>query len=79
MTEEEAREEAARLSREHPERETSQFLPRRVEGGWGVVKVGLRPPADNLTAETHGAERPDQAEDPRDSHMRNVGPWVGPG
>ena len=79
MTEEEARAECARLSREHPDRETSQFLPREVEGGWAVVKVAIAPPLDNLTAETKAASRPENQEDPRDSHMRNVGPWVGPG
>jgi len=79
LTEEEARAEAARLAREHPDRASSQFHAREVEGGWAVVKVGLSPPAENLTAETLAAERPDQAEDPRDSHMKNVGPWVGPG
>lgn len=79
LTEEQARAEAARLAGEHPDRATSQFLVREVEGGWAVVKVGLTPPEENLTAETLSAERPDQAEDPRDSHMKNVGPWVGPG
>ncbi len=79
MTEEEARSECARLSREHPDRETSQFLPREVEGGWAVVKVGLAPPEDNLTAETKAAERPDVADDPRTAQMRNIGPATGGG
>jgi len=72
MTEEEARAECARLSREHPDRETSQFLPREVEGGWAVVKVALAPPLDNLTTETKAASRPETAEDPRSSRERNV-------
>jgi hypothetical protein len=79
MTEQEARAESARLAREHPDRATSQFLPRQVEGGWAVVKVGIAPPLDNLTTETKAAERPDQADDPRDSLTRNVGPYAAGG
>jgi hypothetical protein len=69
-----------RLSSTHPDRETHQWLPRKVGDGWQVVKVALAPPADNLTAETRADERPAQGDDPRSSHDRNVGgPWGGGG
>ena len=75
MTEDQARAECARLAREHPERETSQFLPREVEGGWAVVKVGLTPPLDNLNPEVKAASRPETADDPRSAQMQNIPPY----
>ena len=79
MTEEQARAECARLAREHPDRGTHQFLPRHGDEGWTVVKVAIPPPLDQLSAEVRADERPEVGEDPRDAHMRNIGPWVGPG
>lgn len=79
MTEAEARAACTRLAREHPDRETHQFLPRRVEGGWAVVKVALAPPLDQLAGEVRADERPDTAEDPRTAQMKNIGPGMGGG
>ena len=79
MTEAEARSECERLSREHPDRLTHQFLPRHAGDEWTVVKVAIPPPLDQLSTETRADERPEVAEDPRDAHTRNIGPWVGPG
>lgn len=73
MTEEQARARCADLAKSHPDRATHQFLPKRVEGGWGVVKIGVPPPEEVLNAETRADERPATGEDPRDSLSRNVG------
>ena len=51
--------------------------PPPQDDGWTVVKVAIPPPLDNLSTEIRADERPEIAEDPRDAHMRNVGPWVG--
>lgn len=77
LSQDEARSECERLKHEHPDRATHQFLPRRVDGGWGVVKFGLTPPLDNLSGEVRADERPEVGEDPRSSQMRNLGPSHG--
>ncbi|MEX0993762.1 MAG: hypothetical protein WDZ37_07195 [Solirubrobacterales bacterium] len=41
MTREQAAAECTRLSREDPERERFEFMPREAEGEWSVVKVPL--------------------------------------
>lgn len=80
LSEELARALCKRYASTHPDRATHQWIPRPSGDGWEVVKVALRPPADNLTAETRADERPTTGEDPRSAHNRNVGgPWVGPG
>ena len=73
MTREEAVAEAARLSREHPDRATHSWLPREVEPGkWDVAKVGLpgRGPIVNVQ---EAKPRPPHPDDPRPAHWRNVG------
>jgi hypothetical protein len=46
MTREEAQAECAKLAKEHPDRETHRFVPRKTEDGtWAVAKVGLPPVA----------------------------------
>lgn len=80
MTEEQARTECERLTREHPDRGTHQFLPRHAGEEWTVVKVAIPPPLDQLGTETRADERPEVGEDPRSSFERTAGgPWVGPG
>lgn len=76
MTEEQARARCERLAESDPDRATHRWLPRRAAEGWQVVKVGLKPPLENLTTEQHAEERPSPADDPRSAHDRNVGPWV---
>ena len=80
MTREEAEAECARLTREHPNRETHRFVPRQgVDDVWSVAKVGLAPlPDEPIGQETRADERPPTPDDPRDIYSRNVGgPWVG--
>ncbi len=73
LSEQRARELCAHFGATHAQRETHQWLPRQTADGWQIVKVALPPPEDRLTAETHAAEKPDQAEDPRSALNRNVG------
>ena len=55
-----------RLAAEHPDRATHQWRPRREDDGtWSVVRIGLPPAGDSLTAETSADERPATPEDPR--------------
>jgi hypothetical protein len=64
---------------EHPDRETHQWRPREEpDGTWNVIKIAI-PPNEPGTEELEASERPPTADDPRDAHLRNVGPWVGPG
>jgi len=79
MSEAEAKAHCKRLAASHPDRATHRWLPRRAAEGWQVVKVGLKPPLENLTTEQRADERPSPGDDPRTAHDRNVGPWVGPG
>lgn len=79
MTEEGARALCARLAATHADRATHQWLPRRVEDGWQVVKVALTPPADNLSTEQRAEPRPSGQDDVRTPYQRNAGEWAGPG
>lgn len=80
MTREEAKQECARLAAEHADRETHQWHPREdADGKWSVVKIALPPSDAPQQSEVRADEKPPTADDPRDAHMRNVGPWVGPG
>jgi hypothetical protein len=65
-----------RLAETHPDRHTHQWMPRRTEAGWQVVKIAIAPPEDNLKSETRADEKPQTGDDPRSAQMRNVGPWV---
>jgi hypothetical protein len=73
MTEDEARREAERLAREHPERATHHWLAQQGDGGdWRVVKVALpgagrRP---ELRETVSAEERPPQPDDPREGPQR---------
>jgi hypothetical protein len=77
LSEQRAKEIAAHLGATHAQRETHQWMPRRTESGWQVVKVALPPPADNLATETRADEQPDVGDDPRGGTNRNIGgPYV---
>ncbi len=79
MTREEAEALCARNAAEHPERETHQWHPRaEADGTWSVMKIAV-PPTPKLTEELVADEKPPTPDDPRDAHMRNIGPNVGPG
>jgi hypothetical protein len=79
MTEAEARGACARLAREHPDRETHQWHPRREDdGSWSVVKIALPPGERSPVTETRAEERPPTDDDPRTAAMRNLGPNIGP-
>jgi hypothetical protein len=78
LSEQRAKELCAHFGATHADRETHQWMPRRTDNGWQVIKIALKPPEDKLTSETHAAEKPDQADDPRPAYWRNVGgPWAG--
>lgn len=80
MTRDEAEASCAELAAEHPDRKTHQWRPREeADGSWSVVKVAVPPTAGARAEELVADERPATPDDPRDAHMRNVGPWVGPG
>jgi hypothetical protein len=72
MTHEEAIAEAARLTREHPDRATHSWLARESEGQWRVVKVGV-PSRVPLNTAQEAKPRPPQADDPRPPMWRDVG------
>ena len=83
MTRAEAEAEAARLSREHPQRAAHRWLAReRSADEWEVVRIAL--PAgtriDPLTATIEANPRPSPADDPRPNTWRDLGgPHIGGG
>jgi hypothetical protein len=78
MTRDEAEALCAKYAAEHPDRKQAQWIPQeQADGDWVVVRVGI--PAPDTTEEIRADERPPVPDDPRDTHMRNIGPWVGPG
>jgi hypothetical protein len=78
VTHEEAIAEAARLTREHPDRATHSWLAREsAPGEWGVVRIGL-PSRGSTTGTQEAKPRPPQADDPRPPLWRDVGgPYAG--
>jgi hypothetical protein len=73
MTRDEAIAEAARLTREHPDRATHSWLPREIAPGeWGVAKVDL-PARGPIVNVQEAKPRPPHPDDPRPAHWRNVG------
>jgi hypothetical protein len=71
MTEQEARDLCARLSAEHPDRDTHQWLAVQRDGEWRVAKIGLPPADEHTVAEVRSDERPATPDDPRP-------PWRNP-
>ena len=79
MTRQEAEALCRKNAEEHPDRKVAQWRPQELpDGSWTVVRVGV-PPMPALSEETVADEKPPTPDDPRDAHMRNIGPWVGPG
>jgi hypothetical protein len=73
MTHDEAVAEAARLTREHPDRATHSWLAREAApGDWKVVKVGV-PGNRPLGSIQESKPRPPLADDPRPPLWRDVG------
>jgi hypothetical protein len=72
----EAEQTAARLAKEHPDRETHRWIAREDAGGggWEVVKVKMPPGmrVDPLKATVQSKPKPEQPEDPRSPGGRNV-------
>ena len=79
MTHEQAIAEAARLTREHPDRATHSWLARETApGDWGVAKIGV-PSRGPITNTQEAKPKPPQADDPRPPMWRDVGGPYGPG
>jgi hypothetical protein len=81
VTREDAERTCDRLTREHPERATSRWIPREAaDGEWSVVRIplpeGMR--RDPLKTAEQAKPRPPEPDDPRTSHSRNVGGEYGP-
>jgi hypothetical protein len=79
LSEQRAKEICDHMGATHADRETHQWMPRRTENGWQVVKIALPPPGKDLIAETRADERPEVGDDPRSSGNRNIGGggWAG--
>jgi hypothetical protein len=74
MTEDEARELCRRLSAEHPDRHTHQWVATRSGEEWAVAKIGVPPADEAMGTEVRADERPPTPDDPRPP----LPPWVGP-
>ena len=73
MSREEALAECSRLGREHPDRATHSWMPRKLEDGeWTVVKLGVAQERPFGTTQ-EAKPRPPQADDPRPPMWRDVG------
>ena len=74
MEEREAKDRCDELAREHPDRETVNWVPvKQKNGGWAVARIPLPPPID--MERTQGGRRepsPHEGEDLR------VDPWIKP-
>jgi hypothetical protein len=72
MTEQEAKDQCARLAAEHPDRETHRWVPVQAkDGDWSIAKINL-PPAKSPTGTETRVTKSD-AEDPR-----QLPPWLDP-
>jgi hypothetical protein len=72
MDEHEAKDRCAELAREHPDRETHQWVPvKSKDGDWSIAKINL-PPAIRPTGTETQATQPD----PNDP--RQLPPWLDP-
>jgi hypothetical protein len=79
VTREEAEREAAKLSEQHPERETHAWFARQdATGEWSVVKVRMPGSQIHGKATVEAKPKPPQADDPRPAMWRDVGgPYAG--
>ncbi|HEX5593279.1 MAG TPA: hypothetical protein VFX35_08025 [Solirubrobacterales bacterium] len=74
MDEQEAKDRCAQLAAEHPDRETSNWVPvKQKDDSWAVVRIPLPPPVDpNRTQGTRRDPSPHEGEDVR------ADPWIKP-
>jgi hypothetical protein len=73
MDQAEARAEAERLNREHPDHETYEWVAlARGAGQWAVIKTPRRKRVDPLRATTEAAPKPPHPEDPRGGGLRDL-------
>jgi hypothetical protein len=74
MTEKDAKERCTHLAAEHPDRDTTNWVPvKQKDRSWAVARIPLPPPLD--PAETQGTRRepsPHEGEDLRGK------PWLTP-
>jgi hypothetical protein len=78
MTRSEAEARCTELARDHPERDRFRWVPRESDQGWTVVRIPLPESLvrEPLTPVIEAKPRPQQADDPRPAHIRNVpGGW----
>jgi hypothetical protein len=73
MTSREARGEADRMNREHPDRASYRWIARPTGDHWDIVRVripglGRLPVRESIEA----AEKPPQPDDPRPTYVRNA-------
>ena len=78
LTREEALAECLRLTREAPDRDTYEYIPRELEeGGWQVVKValpeGIKKPSETGTATKPPPDAPPPGEDSDDRAPSHLG------
>jgi hypothetical protein len=77
MTEDEARQHAADLNAQRPEGDAGTWIVTQADDGWQAVRVaapgfkGVHP----LKATVEAKPRPRDADDPRPTTFRDVGPW----
>ena len=78
MDREAAERESKRLRDEHPDRATNTWIVREADGGeFEVVRVPLPPGMrrDPLQATVESKPKPPEADDPRQSIIRNIPPY----
>jgi hypothetical protein len=72
MDEQEAKDRCAQLAREHPDRQTHQWVPvQSKDGSWSVAKINLPPVAQPTGTQT-------QASQPDPNDPRHLPPWLNP-
>ena len=73
LSEQRAKEICDHMGATHADRDTHQWMPRRTDNGWQVVKISVPPPGKDLIAETKADERPEVGDDPTggiNTHIR---------
>jgi hypothetical protein len=73
VTEQDAKDECARLAAEHPDRETHRWVPIKAkDGSWSIAKINL-PPAKPPTGTETRVTKSESGDDPR-----VLPPWLDP-
>jgi hypothetical protein len=77
MTQDQAQKHAAQLNAQRPEGDAGTWIATQGDDGWHTVRVsalgfkGVHP----LKATVEAKPRPRDADDPRPTSFRDVGPW----